>query len=180
MARREPLAWAAGIATLLFSRASLADHYQVPSGSMRPTIEVGDHVVVNKLAYGLRVPLSHVHLLRLESPSRGDVVVLDSPDDGTVLLKRVVAIPGDRVSVRHGEVELDGQRAPRAYAVRREDEGGPDFGPVTLPPDSYLVLGDNRGDSRDGRYFGLVARSAILGRAVAVVGRRGDPVWAPL
>ncbi len=88
MAKRESLAWAAGIATLLFARASLADHYQVPSGSMRPTVEVGDHIVVNKLAFGLRAPMSNAYVLRGADPTRGDVVVLDSPEDGTVLLKR--------------------------------------------------------------------------------------------
>lgn len=180
MAKRESLAWAAGIATLLFARASLADHYQVPSGSMRPTVEVGDHIVVNKLAFGLRAPMSNAYVLRGADPTRGDVVVLDSPEDGTVLLKRVVAIPGDVVSVQDGEVELNGRRAPRAYAIRRDGDGGPDFGPLTLPPDAYLVLGDNRGDSHDGRVFGLVARQAVLGRAVGVVWRNGGPVWRPL
>jgi signal peptidase I len=97
-----------------------------------------------------------------------------------VLLKRVVAIPGDVVSVHGGEVELNGRRAPRTYAIRRDDDGGPDFGPLALPPDAYLVLGDNRGDSRHGRVFGLVERRAVLGRAVGVVWRDGGPVWHPL
>src|ERR1700723_3482778 len=87
---------------LLGARASLADHYTVPSGSMEPTVAVGDQVCVNKLAYGLRLPASQVYVLPRAAPAGGDVVVLDSPVDGKVLLKRVVAVPGDLVAVVDG------------------------------------------------------------------------------
>lgn len=171
---------AAGVAALLVARASLADHYQVPSGSMLPTVHEGDRILVNKLAFGLRVPLSQLWLTEHAAPARGDVVVLASPDDGTVLLKRVVALPGDRVEVRSGEVFLGGLPAPRAHAIRRDDGGGADFGPRRVPDGEYLVLGDNRGNSRDGRSFGFVPRSAILGRAVAVYARGSALSWLPL
>lgn len=170
---------AAFVAALLFARSSLADHYHVPSGSMEPTVEPGDHVLVNKLAYGLRLPLSHTYLLDRQGPQRGDVVVLDSPENDTVLLKRVVATPGDLVEIRDGQLRLDGKLAPisiegdrtlesldaRRHPVRLDDGGGPDYGPTRLPPGRYLLVGDNRGNSHDGRSFGLVERSRILGRA---------------
>jgi signal peptidase I len=183
-----------GAAIVLVARASFADHYQVPSGSMQPTVEVGDQICVNKLAYGLRVPASQKYLVEGEGPARGDVVVLTSPADGEVLLKRVVAVPGDVVQVTDGQVSIDGAPAPvrehdggaveelggREHSVSMDLGGGPDFGPVRVPAGAYLVLGDNRGNSRDGRYFGWVAREALLGKAVAVCLHGGKPVWQAL
>jgi signal peptidase I len=142
------------VAVALTGRATLADQYTVPSGSMEPTVRVGDRVLVSKIAYGLRVPLTERYLARFAPPRRGDVVVLDSPEDGKVLLKRVAAVPGDRV-------ELDGRE-------------------VTVPPDRYLVLGDNRGNSHDGRAFGLVAGRAILGHVKGVFWRDGALTWRGL
>lgn len=182
------------LAAMLGARASLADHYTVPSGSMEPTVQVGDHVCVDKLAYGLRLPVSHSYVVEREGPSRGDVVVLTSPDDGQVLLKRVAAIPGDEVSVNAGRLAINGVEVPveeRAHMVMEQlgghrhelgtdYGGGPDLPATRVPSRRYLVLGDNRGNSRDGRYFGWVERSAILGRASAVCVREGWPVWRPL
>src|ERR1700677_3927901 len=91
-------------AIVLVARASFADHYQVPSGSMQPTVAIGDQICVNKMAYGLRVPASQKYVLEGAGPARGDVVVLSSPSDGEVLLKRVVAVPGDVVEVTAGRV----------------------------------------------------------------------------
>lgn len=181
-------------AIVLVARASFADHYQVPSGSMEPTVQVGDQICVNKMAYGLRVPASQSYVVQGAGPARGDVVVLSSPSDGEVLLKRVVAVPGDDVEVSDGRVAIDGVPAPvrqddggvvedlggREHALSTEYGGGPDFGPTRVPDGEYLVLGDNRGNSKDGRYFGWVARGAILGRAAAVCLHGGKPVWQPL
>lgn len=184
----------AAVAVVLVTRSSFADHYVVPSGSMEPTVEVGDQVCVSKIAYGLRVPTSHAYVVRGSTPARGDVVVLASPTDGQVLLKRVVAVPGDVVAVDAGHVTIDGVPAPvserdgglveelggRDHPLGAEYGGGPDFGPTRVPANRFLVLGDNRGNSRDGRFFGWVDRDAILGRAVAVCLRDGMPVWRPL
>jgi signal peptidase I len=181
-------------AIILVARASFADPYQVPSGSMEPTVQVGDQICVNKMAYGLRVPASQSYVVEGAGPARGDVVVLSSPSDGQVLLKRVVAVPGDVVQVSDGHVAIDGAPAPvreadggvveelggREHALSTENGGGPDFGPTRVPDGGYLVLGDNRGNSADGRYFGWVARGAILGRAVAVCLHGGKPVWQTL
>jgi signal peptidase I len=184
----------AAAAVALVARSSLADHYVVPSGSMLPTVQLQDHVVVSKLAYGVHLPLVPGYVARFGGPERGDVVVLTAPDTGIVLLKRVVALPGDTVQVRDGHIEVNGkavrveEREGLSYetlgtarhVLGLDDGGGPDFGPETLPGDRYLVLGDNRGNSRDGRYFGLVTRDAILGRVKGVVVRGGQPTWISL
>lgn len=188
--RRRSILQVAIIAGVTFSvRASFADHYRVPSGSMEPTVQVGDRILVEKAAYGLRVPATEIYALHFSPPSRGDVVVLLPPDGdiyddamdratGTVLLKRVVAVGGDLVEVRSGIVMIDGKRADDHASLA--EGGGPDFGPVRVPDGKVLVLGDNRGNSRDGRYFGFVDRDRIVGRACAVVFRDGHFDYDPL
>lgn len=167
------------------ARASLADHYRVPSGSMEPTVHVGDRIVVSKAAYGLRLPLTDKYLVRFAAPARGDVVVIEPPDDeskhaadadvlGSVLLKRVVAVEGDLVEVRDGRVHIDGREVPEAR-ISLDAGGGPDLAPLRVPAGKVLLLGDNRGNSRDGRTFGFVDRERVLGRAVSVIARDGRP-----
>ncbi len=178
---------------MLLARGSLADHYRVPSGSMLPTVEVGDRVLVAKAAYGLRVPLTELWLGEPRMPARGDVVVLASPEDGRVLLKRVVAVAGDRVEVRGGEVRIDGRAAPvRTVAGREEEElggrrhpvhlgaGGPDFGPTVVPAGHLLVMGDNRDNSHDGRSFGFVRVETLLGQALGVYAGADGLGWRAL
>jgi signal peptidase I len=187
---RSVLQVAALAASAFTARASFADHYRVPSGSMEPTVRVGDHIVVAKAAYGLRLPMTDDWLVRFHGPARGDVVVLEPPKGdeladrdpdllGAVLLKRVVAVAGDEVAVRDGHVLVGGRPVREPWAS--VDQGsGPDFGPVRVPDGKLLVLGDNRGNSRDGRYFGWIDRAQVLGRAVAVVSRDGSLVYDPL
>jgi signal peptidase I len=145
---------------------------------MEPTVHVADHILVAKAAYGLRVPLTHDWLVRYGSPARGDVVVLDA-DQPEVLLKRVVAVGGDLVEVRAGHVLIDAKPVEEPNASL-EAGGGDDFGPVRVPAGKLLVLGDNRGNSRDGRTFGWVDRRQVLGRAVAIIGRDGLPSFTAL
>lgn len=173
---RSLLSFGVFLAGLFVARASLADHYRVPSGSMEPTVQVAEHVVVVKAAYGLRVPLTDAYLFGPRTPARGDVVVLTSPESDTVLLKRVVAVAGDVVEVRGGHVVLthDGHAlAGEAYAVSLAAGPGPSLPPTVVPTGKLLVLGDNRGNSHDGRAFGWVSESALLGRAVVVFGASG-------
>jgi signal peptidase I len=190
---RELWSVAAAAMVVLFARSSLADHYVVPTGSMLPTVEIGDRVLVDKQAYGLRAPLTSWKLVEGGEPRPGDVIVFEGPESGEVLLKRVAAVPGDVVAVRGGRLVRDGVLAPIAGRAARQTEeldgrphrvdlgaGGPDFGPAVVPAERYLVLGDNRGNSHDGRMFGWVPRSAILGRVVAVFSRRGALRWLPL
>lgn len=177
----------------LSARSSLADHYRIPTGSMEPTVHVGDRVVVLKAAYDLRLPFSDVVLAAFDPPERGDVVVLDSPEQDMLLLKRVVAIAGDRVAIREGEVWIDDERYAIAMAggevieflgerheLSMDRGGGPDLAETIVPAGHYLVLGDHRGDSRDGRSFGMIPRSAIRGRAVAVYFSEGALQWRGL
>jgi len=191
---REITVTAAFALVLLAARSSLADHYVVPSGSMLPTVEIGDRIFVNKTAYRLRVPFTHYSITEFAGPERDDVIVLDDPEeDGKTLLKRVIAVPGDRVAVHAGHVDINGAQVRVEHRSDGDHEllgdadhlvdlsrgGGPDVEETLIPDDKYLVMGDNRGDSRDGRYFGLVDRSAILGHALRVYWR-GGLAWKPL
>jgi signal peptidase I len=182
---RSLLQVAAAAAVAFTARASLADHYRVPSGSMEPTVHVGDRIVVVKAAYGVRVPMTSAWVVRFGEPARGDVVVIEPPEGGPqpapgeVLLKRVVALGGETVEVRDGRVMVDDLVVDEA-TITLASGGGPDFGPSRVPDRALLVLGDNRGNSRDGRAFGFVDRARVLGRAVAVVGRDGHLAFHPL
>jgi signal peptidase I len=176
-------------------RTALADWNPIPSESMRPTLLDGDVVLVNRLAYDLKLPLTEVALLRLGEPQRGDVVTFASPANGVRLIKRLVGLPGDVVELRDDRLFINGTaarydglaafREPRNYAgstlavrsaesvagSRREIQFLPevaarrDFGPVVVPAGSYFVLGDNRDDSGDSRYIGFVPRRLLIGRA---------------
>lgn len=191
---RQLLSVVAAAVVALAARSSMADHYIVPSGSMLPTVREGDRIFVNKLAYGFRLPFTQVYIIEAEGPHQGDVVVLVSPEGGTVLLKRVVAAPGDRVEIIEGSVILNGTHIPlrrvegrlieelgrSLHPIRISNGGGPDYGPTVIPEGMYLVMGDNRGDSHDSRTFGLVERRAILGRALGSFYSGGELTWRQL
>lgn len=191
--RRELPPLALTIALLVLARSSFANHYQVPSGSMMPTLVPGDRVVVDMSAYGLRVPFTALELLARGRPVPGEVVVFKSPVDGTRLIKRVVAVGGQTVALKDGRLRVDGRPldddggmpieriGDRRVGLDLADGGGPDIAPATIPQGMVLVLGDHRGASADGRYFGLVPEQAFYGRALGVYWRRGQgPVWKPL
>lgn len=189
--RREALPLALLLLLLGAARDTLANHYQVPSGSMQPTLQPGDRVAVDMRAYGLRLPFTEVQLLATGTPQRGDVVVFDSPADGTRLIKRVVAVSGDRVQLRDGYLRINDQPLRQGVAHEVFDGkpvqldldagGGPDIAGVTLPAGTLLVLGDHRGNSADGRFFGLVEADKVYGKALAVYWRRGEgPQWQRL
>ena len=187
-------------------RSALADWNDVPTGSMKPTIEIGDRVVVNKLAYDLKIPFTTIRLFKWDDPSRGDIVVLFSPVDGTRLVKRVVAIPGDTVAMADNQLFING-KAVRWTPLSSKDDpeqglsfvasevlgGRPhkvmltpqvpavrSFAPITVPAHHYFVLGDNRDNSNDSRFIGFIGRKQIVGEATAVAFSldRGNH-WAP-
>lgn len=176
---------------LMAARSSLADHYVVPSGSMQPTLVPGDRVLVDKRAYGLRVPFTRLELAPGGRVRRGEVVVFDAPDTRMRLIKRVVAVGGDRVEVRQGRVFVNGRPAGRGADTEQYDGrtvrldlglgGGPDLPPTRVPEGALLVLGDARGNSRDGRWFGFVREDDVYAHALGVYFRaREGFVWRGL
>ena len=175
---------------LLVARSTLADHYHVPTGSMEHLVQPGDHVLVNKAAYGLRIPFTKQVFALGDTPQRGEIVVFDSPEDGVRLIKRVVAVGGDQVAIRGGRVILNnslliepGQEnferfGHRVAQLNLERGGGPDMASIIVPKGQLLVLGDFRGNSHDGRFFGTIPTQEVYGRAAAIVWRRNDgPRW---
>jgi len=187
------------IVLMVLFRSSVADWYVVPTGSMKPNILEGDRVFVNKMAYDLRMPFTHVSLQALRQPKRGEIIVLDSPAEPKRLIKRVIGIPGDVVALRNNRLYVNGhfaayrpqpvqpdpevwsdepgklvikeQTPQKTYpiAIASLSSIGGNFGPVQVPAGQYFVMGDNRDNSGDSRYFGFVPRDHILGRASHVV-----------
>jgi signal peptidase I len=169
------------IFALMAARSSFADHYVVPTGSMERTLLPGDHVVVDKRAYGLRVPFTLMKILPGETPARGDVIVFDAPDDGTRLIKRVVAIGGDRLEVRKGHVFVNRLPGDAQAALELRLGGGPDVAPIRVPAGHVFAMGDFRGNSRDSRFFGFVREDQIYAKAVRAYYRSGEGfLWKPL
>lgn len=180
------------IALVLAARSSLADHYYVPSGSMEYTLMPGDRVLVSKMAYGLRVPFTTIELGSGAAVERGDVVIFDSPKDGVRLIKRIVGIGGDTVSISDGHLIINGAAlatvagdverfGARLAVLNLQDGGGPDIQGAVIPPHMLLAIGDHRGSSLDGRYFGLVGENDVYGKALGVYRRRGEGfIWNPL
>lgn len=190
---------------VLLLRAFLVEPFRIPSGSMMPTLLVGDFILVNKFAYGIRLPVTKTKVIEIGSPERGDIVVFRWPVNPRLdYIKRVVALPGDRVRYRgktliiNGEpvpIEVIGQYQPEGSGMRalgsvegREHLGevshpvlinplAPDFNPacgflgyneVTVPEGHYLMVGDNRDDSNDGRCWGFVPDENLVGKAFFV------------
>lgn len=178
---------------LLALRDVVANQYTVPSRSMEPNLQVGDHVLVDMHSYGWRVPFTMWRITPGEDPKRGDVVVFQSPDDGLRLIKRVVATEGDAVSVQDGRVYVNGAPAAlddapdlewhhgRAVEIDRSNGTGPATAMRMVPAGKVLVLGDNRGNSVDGREFGFVDQATVYGKATRVIYRRGQGLgWKAL
>jgi signal peptidase I len=191
-------------------KSAIADWNDIPSGSMKPTILIGDRIFVNKLAYDLKLPYTTWHLVQWADPERGDIVVFYSPEDGKRLVKRVVGLPGDIIALHKNQLLIDGvgvkyepldneiinQIAPvrqsRHFFFSENIAGKKhrvmfissrpslnSFGPVTVPKGKYFMLGDNRDNSADSRFFGFVDRKLIVGRASAVVISRDKSFFHP-
>lgn len=188
-------------ALMLVFRSAVADWMVVPSGSMNPTIVEGDRILVDKAAYGWRIPFTTIRLTHGGDPQRGDIAIFPSPEDGMVLVKRVIGLPGDTVELRDEQLLINGvatsyaptehvadaelPAATRQQAHRYFTEELPErphaimlltarvlprsFGPVRVPDDQYLVLGDSRDNSKDSRYIGFVPRDSFVGRADRVL-----------
>lgn len=171
-------------------RSAVADWNEVPTGSMKPTIIEGDRILVNKMAYDMRVPFTHISLFKFGDPVRGDIVIFDSAVSGKRLVKRVVGVPGDVVEMRDNVLFINGkaldyqvvEQDPRAI-YRKEnllgvehiirlvnaESGMANFSAIKVPEGHYLALGDNRDESADSRVIGFVPRKEIVGRSRSVV-----------
>jgi signal peptidase I len=194
-------------------KSAIADWNDIPSGSMKPTILIGDRIFVNKLAYDLKIPYTSLHLARWSDPKRGDIVVFYSLKDGTRLIKRVVGLPGDTLAMRQNRLLINGRFVkygplPQEFLDQIElgrhsshvffNEKLPGkehpvmfsrsrpslrtFKPVIIPEGRYFMMGDNRDNSADSRFFGFVDRKLIVGRAkMVVISREGsflNPRWS--
>ncbi len=163
-------------------RSSVVQAFWVPSGSMLPTIQIGDHLFVNKLAYRVRVPFIGTALCRTGELERGEVVVFVSPvDRKTDLIKRVVAVQGDRVEVRNKKLYVNGEPAKDQHAYFAESDIKPvgprdNFGPVVVPKGKFFVMGDNRDRSYDSRFWGFADTRDIKGKATFIYWSR-DHGW---
>ncbi len=174
---RSLFTFAATVVVLFAARSSLADHYVVPTGSMERSILPGDHIVVDKAAFGLRVPFTSRRLSEGEPASRGDVVIFDSPVDGVRLVKRVVGLSGEVVRVHEGRVHINGDPLEEGYADL--SRGGGQSLLQRVPEGHVLVLGDARGHALDSRHFGAIPADALYGKVAGIVWRKG-PTWRGL
>ncbi len=174
---------------MLVFRSAVADWNSVPTGSMKPTILEGDRLLVNKMAYDIRLPFTHISLVKMADPARGEIIIFDSVKADKKLVKRVIGVPGDIVEMRQNTLFING--SPLNYQVQAKLASQTDsienllgvehlirthdtpsrlasFGPVRIPDNAYLALGDNRDASADSRVIGFVPRAEITGRAKTI------------
>ncbi|MFG6137476.1 signal peptidase I [Halomonas sp. B23F22_10] len=178
---------------VLVLRSFVVEPFQIPSGSMRPTLEVGDFILVNKFSYGLRLPVLDTKIADLGEPERGDVMVFRFPNDPSVdFIKRVIGLPGDRIRYEGKQLFVNGEPVPKSLLESGPESApgerlleerlgealhpiynnprdpGPQMREITVPPDHYFMMGDNRDHSNDSRYWGFVPEENIVGKAFAV------------
>lgn len=186
----ESIIWAFVIAMLI--RTFFVQAFKIPSGSMEDTLLVGDFLLVNKVVYGIHIPFTRKNLLTFREPKRGEIVIFISPYTRKYFVKRCIALAGDTVEVKHKELFINGQRYfeenaqhkdPREFppvpeqspsAYQRDWESGEfrfvgpycrdNFGPVVIPMDAIFVMGDNRDNSDDSRFWGPLDKGAVLGK----------------
>jgi signal peptidase I len=176
------------LAIVLVLRSFLIEPFQIPSSSMVPTLQVGDFILVNKYAYGLRLPVLGTEVVPIGKPQRGDVMVFYPPHVHIYYIKRVIGVPGDKVDVLNKEIYINGERVKtevvedmpnyrvfneeidgRVHSVRKRKfpPHGPDNKSFTVPEGYYFMMGDNRDNSSDSRSWGLVPEQNIVGKAFA-------------
>ena len=179
------------ILLMVIFRTSVADWNTVPTSSMKPTILEGDRIWVNKIAYDLNIPFTHISLSHFSDPKRGEIIIFDSAIAKKRLVKRVIGIPGDTVRMENNVLYLNGKALDYKIIAQKHDKTiveekshysthhirinpglinrASNFNAVTIPESFYLVLGDNRNNSADSRFIGLIPRKEIIGRARHVV-----------
>ncbi len=170
----------------LFIRTFFVQAFKIPSGSMLPTLQIGDHLLVNKLLYGIRVPIVGKRYFDFFAPERGDIIVFVFPEDPAKdFIKRVVGIPGDVLEIRekklfrNGQMVDDGDEPYAQYLDQSQNKVPRDnWGPETVPEGNVFVLGDNRDRSYDSRFWGFVPFENIKGKAVVIYWSwDGEETW---
>ncbi|MCP4715214.1 MAG: signal peptidase I [Deltaproteobacteria bacterium] len=162
----------------LFIRAFIVQAFKIPSGSMEPTLLIGDHILVNKFIFGIKIPFIDKKALRFTSPERGDVVVFIYPGDPSKdYIKRVVGIAGDTIKIRNKRVYINDKPASDEHAFFSDTKSHEqwrvaphrdNYGPITVPKDSLFVMGDNRDKSYDSRFWGFVNVNKVKGQAFLI------------
>lgn len=165
-------AFAIAILLALFIRTFVVQAFKIPSGSMIPTLEIGDHILVCKFLYGIKIPVVNHWLVRFSDPKRGDIIVFREPKNRDKdYIKRVIGLPGDRIEIQKQKVIINGEVFSDPYgnyiegAFRHPIKK---FGPVVVPEKSLFVLGDNRDRSSDSRAWGFVPYSLVKGKAFII------------
>ena len=159
-----------------FIRTFVIQAYKIPSGSMKPTLLIGDHLLVTKFNYGVKLPLIRSTIIPIGSPKRGDIVVFIYPEDQSKdFIKRLIGLPGDTIEVRNKKILVNGLPWNDTYGVHVDSMIIPgsvqprdNFGPMTVPEDSLFVMGDNRDESFDSRFWGVVPMKDVLGKALII------------
>lgn len=160
----------------LFIRTFVVQAFKIPSGSMKPTLKIGDHLLVNKFTYGIKIPFIQKTLISINDPKRGDIVVFIYPVDRSKdFIKRVVGIAGDTVEIKDKKIYLNGSLYNDGHGIYTDRILFPasvqprdNFGPVTVPAGHIFVMGDNRDQSYDSRFWGFVDLKDILGKAFII------------
>ncbi|MBW2648977.1 MAG: signal peptidase I [Deltaproteobacteria bacterium] len=160
----------------LFIRTFVVQAFKIPSGSMKPTLQIGDHLLVNKFSYGIKIPFVRETLVPIGNPQRGDIVVFIYPMDRTKdFIKRVVGIAGDTIEIKDKEIYLNGSPYDDGHGVYTDSILFPasiqprdNFGPITVPAEHIFVMGDNRDQSYDSRFWGFVDLKDVLGKALII------------
>ena len=169
----------------LVIRTFVVQAFKIPSESMVKTLLVGDHLLASKFSYGIKIPFTHTYIYKGEDPVKGDIIIFEYPNDPSVdYIKRIVGTPGDTIEVRNKQLFRNGEPVKESFVRFTEpDRIQPvrdNFGPVTVPADKYFVMGDNRDNSMDSRFWGFVDRSAIRAKAWRIYlswGGLGDIRW---
>jgi signal peptidase I len=170
----EPIVVAVLIA--LFIRAFVVQAFKIPSSSMEPTLLVGDYLLVNKFIYGLRIPYTETKFFQFKKPQRGDVIVFIFPlDPSKDFIKRVIGTEGEKVEIIHNKIYINDRVIEDPWGYFRKVPGlegylqrMENFGPVVVPKDSLFMMGDNRDNSEDSRFWGFLNVNAVLGKAFII------------
>jgi len=158
----------------LFIRTFVVQAFKIPSPSMVPTLLIGDHILVNKFLYGFKIPFADGKILSIREPERGDVIVFRFPGDRRIdFIKRCVAVGGETIEIREKKIIVNGKPIEDAHALFQDDGGRffdvrDNFGPVTVPEGKIFMMGDNRDNSNDSRFWGFVDLADVRGKAIVI------------